>query len=157
PTSSANSVRLVDVAHAKARFRKVVKRWHEAGTVRLLGEFRLYLPIASFVLFAWMALFPREAQGQATPQPSDLSSSAPLSPGSNAPMPGPPAAAPPTDSNAALSTGVHAPPGADMAQPSGAAPNGPLELRDRRHTDAHVDRVLLVPTAETHPAGTFYL
>jgi hypothetical protein len=30
-------------------------------------------------------------------------------------------------------------------------------LRDRRYSDAHVDRVLLVPTAETHPQGTFYV
>jgi hypothetical protein len=28
--------------------------------------------------------------------------------------------------------------------------------RDARETDAHVDRVVLVPTAETHPAGTVY-
>jgi hypothetical protein len=29
--------------------------------------------------------------------------------------------------------------------------------RDPRFHDAHVDRVVLVPTAETHPAGTFYV
>ena len=30
-------------------------------------------------------------------------------------------------------------------------------MRDRRYADAHVDRVVLLPTAETHPQGTFYL
>ena len=32
-----------------------------------------------------------------------------------------------------------------------------FELRDHRYTDAHVDRVIVVPTAETHPQGTLYL
>jgi hypothetical protein len=41
-----------------------------------------------------------------------------------------------------------------------AAPYSPPTehvVRDARFTDAHVDRVVLVPTAETHPAGTVYL
>ncbi len=29
-------------------------------------------------------------------------------------------------------------------------------LRDHRYADAHVDRVVFFPTAETHPEGTFY-
>jgi len=33
---------------------------------------------------------------------------------------------------------------------------GTFDLRDRRYTDAHIDRVLVMPTAETHPAGTYY-
>jgi uncharacterized membrane protein len=37
------------------------------------------------------------------------------------------------------------------------APTSAFELRDRRYADAHVDRVLILPTAETHPEGTFYL
>jgi hypothetical protein len=49
------------------------------------------------------------------------------------------------------------PPGADEIAPSALPPSTPLDLRDRRYTDAHVDRVVLVPTAETHPAGTLYL
>src|SRR5690349_6071621 len=53
PTSNVNNVTLVDEAYARARFRKVALGWHKAGTVRLPGGFRLYLPIASFVLFAW--------------------------------------------------------------------------------------------------------
>src|SRR5581483_4412587 len=36
-------------------------------------------------------------------------------------------------------------------------PLAPAVVRDARFTDAHVDRVVLVPTAETHPAGTVYL
>jgi len=31
-----------------------------------------------------------------------------------------------------------------------------FELRDHRYTDAHVDRVIIAPTAETHPQGTLY-
>ena len=57
----------------------------------------------------------------------------------------------------ALSTAVHAPPGADASPEAPPAPSTGFDLRDRRYADAHVDRVLLVPTAETHPEGTFYL
>ena len=32
----------------------------------------------------------------------------------------------------------------------------PTLLRDHRYADAHVDRVVFFPTAETHPEGTFY-
>jgi hypothetical protein len=32
-----------------------------------------------------------------------------------------------------------------------------MALRDHRYTDAHVDRVVFMPTGETHPEGTFYL
>ena len=35
-------------------------------------------------------------------------------------------------------------------------PGGPV-LRSARHTDAHADRVVVSPTAETHPEGTLYL
>jgi hypothetical protein len=45
---------------------------------------------------------------------------------------------------------VHA---AAQTQP---APPSSME-QSARHTDAHADRVILVPTAETHPAGTLYL
>ena len=48
------------------------------------------------------------------------------------------------------------PPGADTP-PSPAPTSGASYLRDRRYADAHVDRVVLLPTAETHPQGTFYL
>jgi hypothetical protein len=30
-------------------------------------------------------------------------------------------------------------------------------VRDGRYTDAHVDRAIVMPTAETHPRGTFYV
>jgi hypothetical protein len=54
-----------------------------------------------------------------------------------------PAAAQPTPEQ--LSTAEAAPPARDV--PS----------RSARHTQAHADRVILVPTAETHPAGTLFL
>jgi hypothetical protein len=45
------------------------------------------------------------------------------------------------------------------ATPAPAFTQPPPEhvVRDARFTDASVDRVVLVPTAETHPAGTVYL
>ena len=67
-----------------------------------------------------------------------------------------------------MSTAVHA----SVAAPSGpvtpaatgadtmlppASVTGAFDLRDRRSADAHVDRVLVLPTAETHPEGTFYV
>jgi hypothetical protein len=56
-----------------------------------------------------------------------------------------------------LLTDVHAPPGADIPAPASPIAVGAVDLRDRRYADAHVDRVVLLPTAETHPEGTFYL
>jgi hypothetical protein len=52
----------------------------------------------------------------------------------------------------------YASPAADgvAPQPAPASPD-PAELRDHRYTDAHVDRVVFMPTAETHPEGTFYV
>jgi hypothetical protein len=117
----------------------------------------LYLSIACFVLFAWMVVFPRPALAQAPAQPRDTASpGAPLAVPEAVP-PGPISPAPPTEGYSVLSTDVHAPPGADTVPVPAPAPNGALDLRDRRYTDAHVDRVVLVPTAETHPAGTFYV
>jgi hypothetical protein len=46
-------------------------------------------------------------------------------------------------------------PAAPSASAPPAAPAQPQQ--SARHTDAHADRVILVPTAETHPAGTLYL
>jgi hypothetical protein len=116
----------------------------------------LYLPFACFVLFAWMVIFPRPALGQAAAQPRDTPSSAIPSPGADAAPSGPIPRAPPTAGYGELSTGVHVLPGADATPSPGPAPAHALDLRDRRYADAHVDRVLLVPTAETHPQGTFY-
>ena len=59
----------------------------------------------------------------------------------------PPAPVPPPPPYWALQPAVYAPP---------ALPPTPT-LRDHRYTDAHVDRVILAPTAETHPEGTFYV
>jgi hypothetical protein len=42
--------------------------------------------------------------------------------------------------------------GAAHAQSAPATP----PVQSARHTDAHADRVLLVPTAETHPQGTLF-
>jgi hypothetical protein len=36
-------------------------------------------------------------------------------------------------------------------------PSAAEQPRDARYADAHSDHVILMPTAETHPAGTFYL
>jgi len=144
----------------------------------------LYLRIACFVLFGWAIALPRAAQGQTRAQPSDSASPGAPSPASLPAAPGPPAPAAPTGGHSALSTDVHAPalpapsapaiartptpadapslmplgppPGTDaVATP--AAATGAFDLRDRRYADAHVDRVILLPTAETHPQGTFYL
>lgn len=126
----------------------------------------MYLRTASFVLFGWLIAFPCAAQAQPTPEPREStppaadSRAAPADPG----VPGPPP--PQTSDYSHVSTGVHAP--AELAPtgapvdadttsaPSAAAP-GALDLRDRRYADAHVDRVLVMPTAETHPQGTFYV
>jgi len=141
----------------------------------------LYLRVACFVLFGWVIVLPRPARGQTDAQPRDRASPAAPWP---APAPTPPDPTPravPTDGYSALSTDVHAPspapapptgapapappfapPGlpqdADtIARPSPVEPMGPFDLRDRRYADAHVDRVVVLPTAETHPAGTLYL
>jgi len=60
----------------------------------------------------------------------------------------------------AFTGGAPPPPPAPVAYPVyAAAPAPPPDPHagDQRWKDAHVDRVLLVPTAETHPAGTWYL
>jgi hypothetical protein len=64
---------------------------------------------------------------------------------------------PPATATASFSQPWQAP-DADRTAPTWpAAPTRAFELRDRRYADAHVDRVVLLPTAETHPQGTFYL
>jgi hypothetical protein len=47
-------------------------------------------------------------------------------------------------------SGAHA----QVAQP---AATEPVQQQSARHTHAHADRVILVPTAETHPEGTLFL
>ncbi len=61
---------------------------------------------------------------------------------------------PPAPSATAPAYAPAPPPYAPLYAP---APLAPAVVRDARFTDAHVDRVVLVPTAETHPAGTLYL
>jgi len=75
---------------------------------------------------------------------------------SGPPFSGPTDPAPPTAGYGGVSTDVHALTGADSPPPEPALTSA-FELRDRRYADAHVDRVLILPTAETHPEGTFYL
>lgn len=43
------------------------------------------------------------------------------------------------------------------AQTAQIAAPAPVPEQSARHTHAHADRVILVPTAETHPAGTLFL
>lgn len=43
------------------------------------------------------------------------------------------------------------------AQADAATPRAETPQQSVRHTHAHADRVLLVPTAETHPRGTLFL
>jgi hypothetical protein len=128
----------------------------------------LYLRVACFVLFGWATGFSPPAHGQSIAQPRDTASPFAPPPGDAPPAPGPPPLIAPTGGYTPLSTDVHASPGAPPFPPVGPpphadttpalpAPAGALDLRDRRYADAHVDRVVLVPTAETHPEGTFYL
>lgn len=117
----------------------------------------MYLPTACFVLLGCVIVLPATALGQDVAQPRDTAS--PAAPGS-APRPelaGPPQVEVPTGGHSPLSTDVHAPPGADIPAPASPIAVGAVDLRDRRYADAHVDRVVLLPTAETHPEGTFYL
>jgi len=62
------------------------------------------------------------------------------------PLPAPAASQPPVVRYAPLVAPGYAPPLLE-----------PPAIPDARFTDAHVDRVVFVPTAETHPAGTVYL
>jgi hypothetical protein len=50
----------------------------------------------------------------------------------------------------------YAPPSPYTPAPPYTTPPLAFDLRDHRYTDAHVDRAILVPTAETHPEGTLY-
>jgi hypothetical protein len=58
--------------------------------------------------------------------------------------------APPPPASTAGST----PPSTAVDTAVGIPPE--VDLRDGRYTDAHVDRAIIMPTAETHPRGTFY-
>jgi len=101
-------------------------------------------------------LFARGAWAQATEAPQ----SAPVAP---APAPSAPAS-PSTSGYTDPSTSGYAPaPTPAPPPPLWYAPPPPyvpaplaFELRDHRYTDAHVDRVIIAPTAETHPEGTLY-
>ena len=76
-----------------------------------------------------------------------------------------PAPAPAFTPNGGNATPATAPsPWAQAYPPPAFAASAPPRIaqpedhaRDPRWNDAHVDRVVLVPTAETHPAGTWYL
>jgi hypothetical protein len=50
-----------------------------------------------------------------------------------------------------------APAGLGRAQTASTTASEAQPQQSARHTDAHADRVILVPTAETHPAGTLFL
>jgi hypothetical protein len=54
----------------------------------------------------------------------------------------------------ALSLWLHA---GVRAEPALVAPAPGVPQQSARHTHAHADRVILVPTAETHPEGTLFL
>jgi hypothetical protein len=103
-------------------------------------------------------------------QPATPAEEAPAIPPASAdvlpPPPPPPPPAPPaepsTPVDASPPTRVHTPPAVSPPLPSQPSPSPPpapqLGPRDApRFRDAHHDRVLLLPTAETHPAGTFYV
>lgn len=118
------------------------------------------------VLFLVAALAPlgrAMADPQPVPSPSEEPSSSVAVPSPPAPavVPSPAEAplAPPASTSGYTqgSTPVYA--ALPAPAPSPVLPVGPATslLRDHRYSDAHVDRVLFVPTAETHPAGTFYL
>ena len=71
------------------------------------------------------------------------------------PNPAPVAAAPGASPNGGL---PGSPQRALLAAPEASAPRAPEESdHSARVTDAHSDRVILMPTAETHPEGTVYL
>jgi hypothetical protein len=119
------------------------------------------------------------ASAASAQEPVIAGESAPSPPEATSPAPAPVAAQPSSSSGEervpAFTTGAAprftpapatpvtpAPPGPFVSAPAFtpiyAAPLvEPRVVRDTRFTDAHVDRVILVPTAETHPAGTVYL
>ncbi len=119
----------------------------------------MYWRAACFVLLAVDLVSPRLVFGQA-PEAPEVSSD--KSPGTPAPTSPPPSSLPPPSTGSYTSPSTQdygftppqpygtAPPGSDA--PPGAA----FRLRDPRYGDAHVDRVVLVPTGETHPEGTLY-
>jgi hypothetical protein len=93
-------------------------------------------------------------------QPTEAQGSAPAAP-TQAP---PPPAAPSTPGYTDPSTAGYAPVPPPPAPLFWYAPPPPyvppplaFEMRDHRYSDAHVDRVIIAPTAETHPEGTLYL
>jgi hypothetical protein len=142
----------------------------------------LHLRIAFFVLF-WLAIVPtRRAFGQQPEGPASLPAPSTTAPAPSAPPPVPsapppvPSAVPPSvppastggyttpstsDYGASPTPPYPAPPAPSYsaaAPPTYIPPPSPpaFELRDHRYSDAHVDRVVFVPTAETHPEGTLY-
>ena len=71
----------------------------------------------------------------------------------------PPSAPPPYPSYAPSAYPPNTPPrDAPLTDAGPVVPPGPSPslLRDHRYADAHVDRVVLLPTGETHPEGTLY-
>jgi hypothetical protein len=107
----------------------------------------------SAVSFAMLLSAPAFAQSPATtpeplpqlPPPPEV---APPLPAPLAPPASPPPAAAPVAPEPSTS-GEETPPG------GAASPDGSFD--DVRYRDAHADRVILGSTAETHPAGTFFL
>jgi len=100
-----------------------------------------------------------------TPSTSDAGTPEP--PGSAAPRLAPLApphqVSPPAVPGPSASALPIAPPATPVAQPStfsaapAAARSRPVALDSARIANAHADRVVLLPTAYTHPSGTFYL
>jgi len=77
----------------------------------------------------------------------------------NAPPPEPPYAPSPYLPGAPSAYVTNAPSaGAPSVDTGPALPSRPSPslLRDHRYADAHVDRVVFLPTGETHPEGTLY-
>jgi hypothetical protein len=114
---------------------------------------------SAFFVLSLFALVPFRS-ALAEPQAGSDASEAPTSsvPAPSPPAPPPPAPPPSTPGYTEPSTPVYAP----LLPPSADAPapqpdRDPSALRDRRYADAHVDRVVFFPTAETHPEGTFYV
>ena len=103
---------------------------------------RRLVNIASLIaalVSASMAVHAQEPGNTGEPAPS---------PSASAPVPALASAAPPPAERVPAVTAVPV--------PQFTAPPPPAVL-DSRFTDAHVDRVVLVPTAETHPAHTVYV
>src|SRR5260221_4686936 len=143
--------------------------WHKLGTSKLRrGLARLNLRVASFVLLV-VGLVPFR-RARAEPPAGSSASAAPSSsvtaPGTPPPAPAAGSPGPAPASTVGYTeplTPVYAPP-YPAPQPYPSQPPFPVAkdsvspspLRDQRHADSHVDRVVFVPTAETHPEGTLY-